>query len=102
MGQHEYSIGLAPPLTPEDAKKIAQEYLSNKERKMVEYEHNTLVLDSSHSKEDQEAINKFIEQKIIEERERIFRELVDYAPYDTLQIAKFKLKQIIFQNAEIF
>jgi len=33
---------------------------------MVEYEHNTLVLDSSHSKEDQEAINNFISQKITE------------------------------------
>jgi hypothetical protein len=62
---------------------------------MVEYEHNTLVLDASHSKEDQAAINNFIEQKISIERDRIFRELTSYSQYDTLQIAKFKLRQII-------
>lgn len=95
MGQFEYTVRLARPLSPEDAKALAKEYLANKEKNMVEYEHNTLVLDSSHSKEDQEAINNFINQKINEERDRIFRELTSYSHYDTLQIAKFKLKQII-------
>lgn len=94
MGQFEYRIGLARPLTPEDAKKLAKEYL-RKKQEMVEYEHDTLVLDSSHTKEDQEAINNFINQKIEQERLRIYGELISYSPYDTLQIAKFKLKQII-------
>lgn len=62
---------------------------------MVEYEHDTLVLDASHTKEDQEAINRFIDQKIKEERARIIKELDNYSRYGTLQIAKFKLKQII-------
>lgn len=62
---------------------------------MVEYEHKTLVLDSSHSQKDQEAINNFINNKISEERNRIYNELTSYSKYGTLQIAKFKLKQII-------
>lgn len=94
MGQFEYTVGLARPLSPEDAKKLAKQYLRKKES-MVEYEHNTLVLDASQTKEDQEAINNFIMQKIEEERLRIYNELTNYSPYDTVQIAKFKLKQII-------
>jgi flagellar biosynthesis/type III secretory pathway protein FliH len=30
---------------------------------MIKFEHNNLILDSSHSKEDQEAINAFIKYK---------------------------------------
>ena len=67
---------------------------------MVEYEHNTLVLDASQTKEDQEAINNFIMQKIEEERLRIYNELTNYSPYDTVQIAKFKLKQIIHNERD--
>jgi hypothetical protein len=37
---------------------------------MIKFEHNSLVLDSSHSKEDQKAINDFIEYKIQEELEQ--------------------------------
>lgn len=62
---------------------------------MVEYEHDTLVLDASHTKEDQEAINNFVTQQIELERARIYKELTQYSRYDTLQIAKFKLNQII-------
>jgi hypothetical protein len=36
---------------------------------MIKFEHNSLVLDSSHSKEDQKAVNDFIEYKIQQERE---------------------------------
>jgi hypothetical protein len=35
---------------------------------MIKFEHNSLVLDSSHSKEDQKAVNDFIEYKVQEER----------------------------------
>jgi hypothetical protein len=31
---------------------------------MIKFEHNTLVLDASHTKEDQKAVNDFIEYKI--------------------------------------
>lgn len=68
---------------------------------MVEYEHNTLVLDAGHTKEDQEAINKFVEQKIKEERARILKELDNYSRYGTLQIAKFKLKQIVSDSDKL-
>ena len=97
MGQFEYKIGLARPLSPEDAKILASEYLKKKEEEeeMVKHEHATLVLDSSHSKEDQEAINNFIDETIARERSRIYDELTAYSPYDTVQIAKFKLKEII-------
>jgi hypothetical protein len=37
---------------------------------MIKFEHNSLVLDSSHSKEDQKAINDFLEYKIKEELEQ--------------------------------
>ena len=97
MGQFEYTVGLARPLSKEDAAELAKEYLKKKqeEENMVRHEHATLVLDSSHSKEDQEAINNFIDETIARERSRIYDELTAYSPYDTVQIAKFKLKEII-------
>jgi hypothetical protein len=33
---------------------------------MIKFEHNTLVLDASHTKEDQKAVNDFIEYKLQE------------------------------------
>jgi hypothetical protein len=33
---------------------------------MIKFEHNTLVLDASHTKEDQKAINDFVEYKLQE------------------------------------
>lgn len=98
MGQFEYTVGLARPLSKEDAKALAKEYLEKKkqeEEEMVKHEYDTLVLDSSHSKKDQEAINNFINDTINRERSRIYNELIAYSPYDTVQIAKFKLKEII-------
>jgi hypothetical protein len=38
---------------------------------MIKFEHNSLVLDSSHSKEDQKAINDFLEYKIKEELQQL-------------------------------
>jgi hypothetical protein len=38
---------------------------------MIKFEHNSLVLDSSHSKEDQKAVNDFIEYKLQQEREQL-------------------------------
>lgn len=38
---------------------------------MIKIEHNTLVLDPSHTREDQKAINDFLEYKIQETREGI-------------------------------
>lgn len=42
---------------------------------MIKYEYNTLVLDSSHDKHDQKAINDFVEQAVQQERERILDEI---------------------------
>lgn len=44
---------------------------------MIKIEHNTLVLDSSHTKEDQRAVNDFIEFKIHETRRNIMKEIED-------------------------
>lgn len=38
---------------------------------MIKFEHNTLVLDASHTKEDQKAVNDFIEYKIQEITEKL-------------------------------
>jgi hypothetical protein len=67
---------------------------------MIKYEFDTLVLDSSHTKEDQKAIDRFVEQKVNEERGRILQELEGYTNgYDTLSIAKFKLREIVTGRA---
>jgi hypothetical protein len=42
---------------------------------MIKFEHNSLVLDSSHSKEDQKAVNDFIEYKIQQEKEQLLAKL---------------------------
>lgn len=38
---------------------------------MIKYEHNTLVLDSSHTKEDQKAVNDFVNFRVTQEIEKI-------------------------------
>ena len=42
---------------------------------MIKYEYETLVLDSSHTKQDQNAVNKFVEKAVQKERERILNEI---------------------------
>lgn len=67
---------------------------------MIKYEFDTLVLDSSHNKEDQKAIDLFVEAKLNHERSRILQELESYTNgYSTLSIAKFKLREIITGKA---
>lgn len=67
---------------------------------MIKYEFDTLVLDSSHTKEDQKAIDLFVEQKVNQERTRILQELESYTNgYSTLSIAKFKLREIVAGEA---
>lgn len=96
MGQFEYSVPLSS-VKPEDIQRIAKEYREKQERdSMIRYEFGMLSLDSSHSKKDQDAINSFIESKINEERLRILSEIESSSPgYDTVSIAKFKLRKII-------
>lgn len=63
---------------------------------MIKYEFNTLVLDSSFTKQDQQAIDSFVEQKIIEERKRILKDLEDTSNgYGSLSIPLFKLRNIV-------
>lgn len=63
---------------------------------MIKHEFETLVLSSVHSKEDQDAVDAFLHEQILKERKRIYEELDEYsAGYGSVQIAKFKLKQII-------
>jgi hypothetical protein len=68
---------------------------------MIKYEHKMLVLDSSHSREDQAAVDSFITQAIDAERDRIYNDLSNYTKYDSLSIAKFRLRQIINQTDEL-
>lgn len=44
---------------------------------MIKIEHNTLVLDSSHTKEDHKAVNDFIEYKMQETRVEILKAVDD-------------------------
>jgi hypothetical protein len=70
---------------------------------MIKYEYNTLVLDSSQTKDDKVAIDDFIAKAIETERDRIYNELDHYNnQYDTLQIAKFKIKQIVYNTDRIY
>ena len=43
--------------------------------RLIKYEHNSLVLDSSHTKQDQKAVNDFFEHAIASERIRIWNEI---------------------------
>lgn len=40
---------------------------------MIKVEHNTLVLDPSHTREDQKAINDFLEYKIQETKDSLLK-----------------------------
>jgi hypothetical protein len=44
---------------------------------MIKLEHNTLVLDSSHTREDQKAVNDFVEYRVKETKEEILKALKD-------------------------
>jgi hypothetical protein len=44
-------------------------------RHMIKFEHNSLVLDSSHSKEDQLAVNDFVEYKLKEQEQLLVSKL---------------------------
>jgi len=69
-------------------------------KKMIKYEFETLVLDSTHTKKDQDALNAFIESRIDYERKRILDEIEGTSNgYDTVSIAKFKLREIILGKA---
>ena len=59
---------------------------------MIKYEYNTLVLDSSHNKHDQRAINDFVEQAVQRERERILDEI------DKLEQLSEKTRTPLFQD----
>jgi hypothetical protein len=42
---------------------------------MIKFEHNSLVLDSSHTKEDQRAVNDFVEYKLKEQEQLLVAKL---------------------------
>jgi hypothetical protein len=67
---------------------------------MIKYEFDTLVLDATHTKQDQQAIDSFVASALDRERQRILSALEDsYADQGTLSIAKFKLREIISGKA---
>jgi hypothetical protein len=43
---------------------------------MIKYEYNTLVLDASHTKDDQKAVNDFVEYVTLRERERVLKLII--------------------------
>jgi hypothetical protein len=59
---------------------------------MIKYEYNTLVLDSGHTKDDQKAVNEFIEYITIKERERILDEI------DKLEQNSHKTRTPLYQD----
>ena len=58
---------------------------------MINYEHETLVLDSSHTKQDQKAINDFIEQRLSQEKSYLYQELLKFNSQGHISMPKFKL-----------
>ena len=63
---------------------------------MIKYEYNTLVLDATHNKQDQDAVNKFIEQVARQERERILADL------DQLEQRLDQTRTPVFDHTNMF
>lgn len=63
---------------------------------MIKYEHNTLVLDSSHTKYDQKAINDFLEYATQRERQRILNAL------DTLEARLDETRTPLYTHHKMF
>lgn len=59
---------------------------------MIKIEHNTLVLDSSHTKDDQKAVNDFLEYKIQETRADILKAV------DELEAQSHKTRTPLYQE----
>lgn len=59
---------------------------------MIKVEHNTLVLDPSHTRDDQKAINDFLEYKIQETKMDILRAV------DELEAQSHKTKTPLYQE----
>ena len=59
---------------------------------MIKIEHNTLVLDPSHTREDQKAINDFLEYKIQETRMEILKAV------DELEAQSHKTRTPLYQE----
>lgn len=68
---------------------------------MVKYEFDTLVLDQTFTKQDQDAVNAFLHESLLKDRKRILEELERNASNGTLSMAVFKLKQIVMNTKEI-
>jgi hypothetical protein len=47
-------------------------------RQVIKFEHNSLVLDSSHTKEDQLAVNDFVEYKLKEQEAILLAKISGY------------------------
>ena len=59
---------------------------------MIKIEHNTLVLDPSHTREDQKAINDFLEYKVQETRMEILKAV------DELEAQSHKTRTPLYQE----
>ena len=84
MGQFEYSVKLARPLSSKNAKILAREFLVDKEIKMAEL-----------TEEQEKVVRHLIAQGALIERERILEDLEKEATNGTLTIAVFKLRDIV-------
>ena len=60
---------------------------------MIKIEHNTLVLDSSHSKDDQRAVNDFLEYKIQETKASLLKAVKE------IEEQSHKTRTPIYQDA---
>ena len=89
MGQHEYTVGLAKPLSSKDAKQLAREFLLDKEIGMAEL-----------TEEQAKVVKHLIAQGALIERERILEDLEKEADNETLTIALSKLRNIVNDTEE--
>jgi hypothetical protein len=68
---------------------------------MIKVEHNTLVLDTSHTRDDQEAINDFLEYKIQETKSELLKavkEIEDQSHKTRTPIYQDKLFELVYNK----
>lgn len=84
MGQFEYTVALAKPMSKQDAKAIAKEYLINKELQMAEL-----------NEEQIKVVRRLIAEGALIERQRILEDLEKLSDGYRLEIGMSKLKKVI-------
>lgn len=89
MGQFEYTVALTKPMSKQDAKAIAKEYLINKELQMAEL-----------NEEQIKVVRRLIAEGALIERQRILEDLEKLSDGYRLEIGMSKLKKVINEDLD--